>query len=57
MKAIRSQANEKIICHFIGDIGLNGPFCDPETHASLRENMVRLARTFGECDLRIGNWE
>jgi hypothetical protein len=43
--------------HWVGDIGLNGPFCDPQHHALLAESMAEVARGLGECDLRIGNWE
>ena len=37
-------------------ISLNGPFCDPQHAAALRENLQSSGRA-GPCDLRIANWE
>jgi len=51
------QNKEKLVFHFVGDIGLNNTFCDPRNHDALKCNMAQLAEIFGDCDLRVGNWE
>ncbi len=42
---------------FVGDISLNGLFCDPQYHPALTGNMAEVASHLGECALRVGNWE
>jgi len=46
-----------VIIQWLGDISLNGPFCDPQHASALRENLRSLAAELGPCDLRIANWE
>lgn len=42
---------------WIGDISLNGLYCDPMNGAALAENMAQVAKALGSCSLRIANWE
>ena len=42
---------------FLGDISLNGLFCDPLYHNLLRTNMQEIACQLSDCDLRICNFE
>ena len=46
-----------VIIQWLGDISLNGPFCDPQHAAALGENLRSVAAELGPCDLRIANWE
>ena len=46
-----------VVVQWFGDISLNGPFCDPQHAAALRENLGAVAAELGSCDLRIANWE
>ena len=52
-----NDATDGVRLHFIGDISLNGSFCDPQYHGALAKNMADVAARLGDCDLRIGNWE
>ena len=36
---------------WVGDIGLNGPFCDPQHHVPLAESMAEVARGLGYAEL------
>jgi hypothetical protein len=47
----------EVIVQWLGDISLNGPFCDPQQAAALRDNLEAVAARLGPCDLRIANWE
>jgi hypothetical protein len=49
--------SRSVVLQWIGDISLNGLYCDPQHHPALVENMVAVSRALGECDLRIANWE
>jgi len=49
--------DRKVRIQFLGDISLNGSYCDPQHHAAISENMAEVARQLGPCDLRIGNFE
>jgi Bacterial capsule synthesis protein PGA_cap len=42
---------------WLGDISLNGPFCDPQNAVALEQNLRSVAAALGPCDLRIANWE
>lgn len=42
---------------WLGDISLNGPFCDPQHAVALGENLNSIAAELGPCDLRVANWE
>jgi hypothetical protein len=46
-----------VTIQWLGDISLNGPFCDPQQALALRDNMQSIAARLGPCDLRIANWE
>jgi capsule synthesis protein PGA_cap len=46
-----------VIIQWLGDISLNGPFCDPQQAAALRENIRSVSAELGPCDFRIANWE
>jgi capsule synthesis protein PGA_cap len=46
-----------MIIQWLGDISLNGPFCDPQHAAALLENLNCIAAKLGPCNLRIANWE
>ncbi|MDP6415634.1 MAG: CapA family protein [Gammaproteobacteria bacterium] len=46
-----------ITLQFIGDISLNGLFCNPQHHQAVADNMSEIAARLGSCDLRIGNFE
>ncbi len=48
---------DAITVDLMGDISLNGCFCDPAYHAGLTECMRRAASTLGRADLRVVNWE
>jgi hypothetical protein len=49
--------NDGLLIQWLGDISLNGPFCDPQHAWALGENLQSVAAGLGECDLRIANWE
>lgn len=53
----KTNNHDAVLLQFVGDISLNGLFCDPQHYSALRQNMTKLAESFGPCDLRIGNWE
>ena len=55
----QSEANREdtVVLQFLGDISLNGLFCDPQYYEELTENMSKLSTELGICDLRLGNWE
>jgi poly-gamma-glutamate synthesis protein (capsule biosynthesis protein) len=42
---------------WIGDISLNGLYCDPMNGCALAENMAQVVEKLGPCSLRIANWE
>ena len=42
---------------WVGDISLNGRYCCPMNYMSLRDNIKQIVADFGECDIRIGNFE
>lgn len=42
---------------FLGDISLNGLFCDPQYYVPLGENLTEVTAMLGPCDLRVGNFE
>lgn len=48
---------ETVVLQWIGDVSLNGLYCDPQNHASLSANMREVSTNLGACDLRIANWE
>ena len=48
---------DSVSLQFIGDISLNGYFCDPQHHQTVADNMSEIAAHLGLCDLRIGNFE
>jgi len=52
-----ANQNNMVILQFVGDISLNGLFCEPQYHADLTKNMEELSEGLGKADLRIGNWE
>src|SRR5438105_7266873 len=49
--------NAGVRIQWLGDISLNGPFCDPQHAAALRQNVQSVAIGLGPCDVRIANWE
>lgn len=51
------ESVDKLVLQLVGDIVLNGRFCDPMYHEPMRENLSQLADDMGRCDLRIGNFE
>ncbi|HUU41247.1 MAG TPA: CapA family protein, partial [Desulfatiglandales bacterium] len=60
-KAARHQVgtpqSDKALLQFLGDISLNGSFCDPSCQRVLTRDVNELAGRLGRCHLRIGNWE
>lgn len=52
-----NNQDNTVILQFVGDVSLNGLFCDPQYQVALRENMTELAIYLAQCHLRIGNWE
>jgi poly-gamma-glutamate synthesis protein (capsule biosynthesis protein) len=48
---------DSVVLQFVGDISLNGSFCDPQNHVPLTKNMSELAAALGQCDVRLCNWE
>lgn len=50
-------AEQPLTLDLLGDIGLNGLFCDPLQHAGLRGNLAAVAEGLGPCDLRVANLE
>lgn len=46
-----------VIVQCVGDIALNGGYCEPQKQKSLSECLAQLAADLGPCDLRVGNWE
>lgn len=46
-----------VVLQWIGDISLNGLYCDLQQHPALTSNMAEVSRVLGECDLRVANWE
>jgi poly-gamma-glutamate capsule biosynthesis protein CapA/YwtB (metallophosphatase superfamily) len=55
----QSEINQDntVILQVVGDISLNGLFCDPQYQVDLTRNMKELSERLGVADLRIGNWE
>ena len=51
------DGNATVVLQWIGDISLNGLYCDPRCHPDLSSNMAMVAAELGPCDLRIANWE
>src|SRR6185436_15619028 len=49
--------NGEVTIQWLGDLSLNGPFCDPQHAEPLRENLKSIGVGLGPCDLRIANWE
>lgn len=47
----------KLSLQFLGDISLDGLYCDPRRHEAVADNMSEIAAVLGPCDLRIGNFE
>jgi len=47
----------RVVLQCLGDIALNGLYCDPQNHAAVRDNLAATAQALGPCDLRVGNWE
>jgi len=41
----------------LGDLSLNGSYCDPQHHALLAASLAEVAGLLGPCDLRVANWE
>lgn len=41
----------------LGDISLNGTFCDPYHHRAVKDNLSGIADQLGPADLTIGNFE
>lgn len=52
-----SVRDNQLTIQFVGDISLNGLFCDPIYHQSLSRNLGELSQKLGSNDLRVGNWE
>jgi hypothetical protein len=52
-----SVMNDDLLIQWLGDISLNGPYCDPQHASALRANLQSVADGLGRCDLRIANWE
>ena len=59
METNKSKTDEKaeLSFQFLGDISLDGLFCDPQHHQVVADNMSEIAAHLGPCDLRIGNFE
>lgn len=57
MNKIQMPENNDLIINMVGDISLNGIFCDPQQNEILSENMLDMSNWLGPCDLRIGNLE
>jgi len=51
------QSSNTIVLQFVGDVSLNGLFCDPQYQAKLGESLREVRAGLEPCDLRIGNWE
>lgn len=49
--------SDDLLVQWLGDISLNGPFCDPQCASALRGNLQSVAAGLGSCHLRIANWE
>ena len=49
--------HNSVTLQFLGDISLDGLFCDPQHHQVVADNMSEIAARLGPCDLRIGNFE
>jgi len=49
--------SDDLVIQWLGDISLNGLFCDPQHALALRGNLQSVADGLGRCDLRIANWE
>ena len=56
-RVLKTDQKEKIVLQFVGDISLNGLFCDPQYQLELSKNMKKLANELGDSDSRVGNWE
>ena len=51
------KKNNSVIVQWVGDISLNGQFCSPQYHQAIADQMAKLRREAGPCDLRVGNFE
>lgn len=47
----------KVKIQFLGDISLDGIYCDPSNHSSISENMKALNNFLPKPNIRIVNWE
>jgi hypothetical protein len=52
-----SADTKMISIQVLGDLSLDGLFCDPQHHRPLQENMEMVAEVLGQCDIRVVNWE
>ena len=48
---------EGVELQFLGDVSLNGLFCDPQYHEHLSASLNLLGQELGHCDYRVVNWE
>lgn len=53
----RINQSDTVKLQFVGDISLNGLFCDPQYQVDLAKNMEELSKSLSEPDLCVGNWE
>ena len=49
--------NDKLRLQFLGDLSLDGLYCDPQHHQGLRENLQWINKISNGTDFRILNWE
>ena len=46
-----------VLIQFLGDISLDGLYCDPQNHEAVGANAAVVSGVLGSCDFRIANWE
>ena len=51
------KTDKHITVQWVGDISLNGWFCSPQYHETIRNQMAALACGAGPCHVRVGNFE